>query len=79
MVEEKNNNLDIFVKRMRKLDIEITFISNYPWIYLDTINGKKVTEKLASEHGFVVGLFTLKGGFRFSDTTKLFEQIKNEL
>lgn len=48
-------NLDQFVKRLKKLDINIELMGNYPWIYLEHINGKLVKEKHQSLHGFTIG------------------------
>ena len=48
------NKLEIFQKRLSKIGINIVFWSNYPWVYIDTINGKKVIEKFQAEHGFTV-------------------------
>ena len=47
-------NVEIFYNRLKKIGIEITLFGNYPWIYFDSINGKRVKEKLGSDHGFVV-------------------------
>lgn len=48
-------DLNVFVARMKKLGITLKFSSSIPWVYIDEICGKKVTEKYASEHGFVIG------------------------
>ncbi len=41
---------------------------------METVNGKAVTEKHESEHGFVFAVYQLRGGVRFTD-----EEIINEL
>lgn len=46
--------IQIFVERLSKIGIQVTLFGNYPWVYFDSICGKKVTEKLGSDHGFVV-------------------------
>lgn len=46
--------LDIFVNRLKKIGINITLISNFPLVYINTINNNIVREKFHSEHGFVL-------------------------
>lgn len=47
------NELQKLKNRLSKIGIEIECFGNYPWIYLDKINGKKVIEKTDdSNHGF---------------------------
>ena len=48
-------DLNVFVARMKKLGITMKFSSSLPWVYISEVNGRKVTEKHASEHGFVIG------------------------
>ncbi len=48
-------DLNVFVARMKKLGITMKFAINSPWVYCTEICGKKVTERYASEHGFVIG------------------------
>ena len=48
-------DLNVFVARMKKLGITMKFAVNSPWVYIDEICGKRVGEKHASEHGFVIG------------------------
>jgi len=44
--------LSKLVNRLKKINIEIIMFGNYPWIYLDTVNGNKVKEKFHANHGF---------------------------
>lgn len=48
------NKLEVFHKRLNKIGINTAFWSNYPWVYIDTINNKKVTEKFQAEHGWTI-------------------------
>lgn len=48
------NKLDTFVKRLKKIGIEVKLSGNFPWIYLDEICGKRVTETFQANHGFTV-------------------------
>ena len=54
--------LDDFRRRMQKLGIECEFGGNYPWIYLDKVNGKRVTEKFCANHGFTVAFLPIQPG-----------------
>lgn len=54
------NNFTIFINRLKKIGIDIEVSSNVPWIYLEKINGKKVTEKHNSEYGFIIGYLSMK-------------------
>ena len=54
--------LDDFRRRMTKLGVECKFSGNYPWIYLDEINGKRVTERFCGNHGFTVAFLPIKVG-----------------
>ena len=46
--------LNIFIARMKRLGIDIELMGNYPWIYIYTINGKRVTEQFLANHGFTI-------------------------
>ena len=54
--------LDSFRRRMTKLGIELELVGNYPWIYIEKINGKRVTEKFCGNHGFTVAFLPVKIG-----------------
>lgn len=68
--------LDKLHRRLQKLDIKITCIGNYPWIYLDTVNGNKVTEKFIANHGFTIAMLVGRDGIELTDTKKIFEIIR---
>jgi len=57
---DKYERLNIFISRMKKLDIDVKLTGNYPWIYIDTINGKRVTERFLGNHGFTIAFLPLK-------------------
>ena len=54
--------LDSFRRRMTKLGIELELVGNYPWIYIEKINGKRVTERFCGNHGFTVCFLPIKPG-----------------
>lgn len=75
---EKYRSLIIFVERLRKLNIEIELVSNFPLVYITKINKKSVLENLNSEHGFVIGYFSHKENWEyvFSNLKETFNLIK---
>jgi hypothetical protein len=54
--------LTVFVERMLKLGIEVKLAGNYPWIYLEEINGKRVQKEdyYLGNHGFTIAFIPLK-------------------
>jgi hypothetical protein len=66
------------ISRLKKLGIEITMWSNYPWLYLMTVNSKKVEETYMSEHCFTMGFFPVKrhSEFQFTDLTEIFRILR---
>jgi len=72
--------LDVFRKRMKKLNIDIELISNYPWIYIRSVNGNiiKREDYFEGNHGFTIGFHPIKLDqvFEFTDITKIFELIR---
>ena len=64
-------------RRLLDLDIDITCIGNYPWIYLDKVNGNRVKEKFMAEHGFTIAAVSGPAGkIELTDTKKIFEIIR---
>lgn len=45
-------------KRLSKIGIDIELSGNYPWIYLTKVNGNKVEEIQAANHGFCIAFIT---------------------
>lgn len=68
----------IFLKRMKKIGVELELGCNYPWIYIDTINGKRVTELFRAEHGFTLAFMPIRLGqeLEFTDIKEIFKLIK---
>ena len=74
-----NNPFDPLHKLHRRLlaiNIVTTYIGNYPWVYLDTVNKKRVKEKFMAEHGFTVATVSIGGKIKLTDTKKIFEIIR---
>ena len=72
------DNLERFINRISKLGIEIELDANIPWVYVKTINNKKVTEKSKSEYGFVIGYLPIRNNedFVFSDLNEFIQLIR---
>ena len=73
------NKLNILLERLKKIGINVTVFSNYPWIYIDRINGKRVLEKFRSEHAFTIGYHPIRVGDEVklvNETEKIFEIIR---
>lgn len=74
------SKLDVFRKRMKKLNIEIEMWSNYPWIYIHKINGNvvKPEDYFHGNHGFTVGFHPIRPDqvFDFTDISKIFKLIR---
>lgn len=74
--ETPYEKLDIFIRRLKKLGIEIKIGANIPWIYLDYINGKRVTEIYNANHGFNIAFLNYKDGIVFDNIEATFNLIR---
>jgi hypothetical protein len=72
------DKLTVFVERMKKLNIDIELAGNYPWVYINKINGKRVTEIFEANHGFTVAFLPIRDGqeLRFTDISEIFKLIR---
>jgi len=72
------DKITVFVERLQKLDIEVKLSGNYPWIYIDYINGKRVTEKFQANHGFTIAFTPIKKGqeLKFTDIKEIFKLVR---
>lgn len=63
---------------MQKIGIDVNLISNYPWIYIHTINGKIVTEKFHAKHGFTIAFLPVmqNDNLKFTDIDEIFKLIR---
>jgi hypothetical protein len=70
--------LTTFGNRLKKLGIKVELSMNVPWIYLDKVNGKRVTETLHSEHSFTVAWFpaNIDQKAHFTDLKTIFKIIR---
>jgi len=74
----KLNKITIFIERLKAIGIQVELFGNYPWIYLDKVNGNKVKEKFDSNHGFTLAYLPARMGqeTNFTDITEIFKIIR---
>ena len=72
------SSIDVFVRRLEKIGIDITLIGNVPWIYLNSINGKVVKEKFQGNHGFTIAFYPIRKDqeLQFTDIGEIFKLIR---
>ena len=72
------NKITIFIERMKKVGIDVVLSSNYPWIYIDYINNKRVVETFSGNHGFTLAFIPVRpdGEIEFSDINQIFKLIR---
>jgi hypothetical protein len=75
---EKNNVLDRLVSRLQRIGVEVELTGNYPWIYLNKINGVRVTEKFQGNHGFTVAFLPIRNDqkMEITDIGEVFKIIR---
>jgi len=75
------NVVERFIKRTSKLGIEIKLSANLPWIYIHSINGKRVTERFHAEHGFTAFWYPVKldQDYAFSNRREVFKLVRTYL
>ena len=67
------NVITTLKNRLSKIGIEIELSGNYPWIYLDKVNGNRIKqEDFTANHGFNIAWF----GIRNDDKIKFAEDPK---
>lgn len=57
---EQDNVINRLVSRLKRIGIQVRLVGNYPWIYLDEVNGKRVTEKFCGNHGFTIAFLPIR-------------------
>lgn len=73
--------LEIFKKRLEKIGIEVELVANFPWIYLNKINGDLIKEKYMADHGFTIAFIPISKNkpFHFTDLNTIFKLIRKYL
>lgn len=77
-MNKESNIADRFVRRLKKIGIEVSLCGNFPWIYLTIVNGKYVEEKFHANHGFTAFWYPVGLGekIKFTDRRKVFEKVR---
>ena len=73
------DKLGVFVERLKKIGIDVKLSGNFPWIYLDEINGVRVTDRFEANHGFTVMFLPGRNDSpvsEFTDITEIFKLIR---
>lgn len=74
------DRLGVFIERLKKIGIEVKLSGNFPWVYIDEICGKRVTEKFEANHGFTVMFLPGRNDSppsEFTDIKEIFKLIRN--
>lgn len=73
------DKLDVFVKRLKKIGIDVKLSGNFPWVYIDEICGVKVKEKFQGNHGFTLIFLPARNDSppsEFTDIAEIFKLIR---
>lgn len=77
---EDNNVLDRLRRRLKKIGIEIEMVGNYPWIYIEKVNGNRIQEEdyFRGNHGFTVAFLPIREGqkMELTDIREVFKVIR---
>ena len=72
--------LERLIKRLNKIGIDIELAGNYPWIYLEYVNGNRIKEEdyYYGNHGFTIAFLpiTLDKKMEITDIKKTFKVIR---
>ena len=74
----EKDKITIFVDRIKSLGINIELVGNFPWVYINKINGKRVTETFQANHGFTIAFLPIKNDkeIEFIDIKEIFKLIR---
>lgn len=70
-----------FINRLKKIGIEVELVGNFPWVYLDKVNGIKVKGTYLAEHGFTAFFIPVRA-YRpttITDITIVFNKIRETI
>lgn len=74
------NEVDVFIRRMKRIGIELELVGSVPWIYLNKVNGNKVRpEDYNANHGYTIAWCPVRLDQRIhldSDIKRTFEIIR---
>jgi hypothetical protein len=74
----EKDKITVFVDRMNRIGIDVKLAGNFPWIYINSINGKRVTETFQANHGFTIAFLPVRNDkeIEFTDITETFKLIR---
>lgn len=70
-----------FVNRLAKIGIKVELVGNFPWVYLDKVNGKKVKGSFRGNHGFTAFFSAVRRGEpdKITSIPDVFKKIRETL
>ena len=77
--KKTGDKIKVFVERLKKIGIDVKLSGNFPWVYIDEICGKRVTEKFDGNHGFTIIFLPVRNDSppsEFTDIKEIFKLIR---
>ena len=77
--KKTGDKIKVFLKRLKKIGIDVKLSGNFPWVYITEINGIRVTEKFDGNHGFTLIFLPVRNDSppsEFTDIKKIFQLIR---
>ena len=77
--KKTGDKINVFVERLKKIGIDVKLSGNYPWVYINEICGKRVTEKFDGNHGFTIIFLPVRNDSppsEFTDIKEIFKLIR---
>jgi hypothetical protein len=76
----EDNVINRLVPRLKKIGINVELVGNYPWIYLEKVNGNRIKKDdfYCGNHGFTIAFYPIRVGqtMELTDIRKVFEIIR---
>lgn len=74
----EKDKITLFVDRLKKIGVDVELTVNYPWVYLESINGQRIVERLHAEHGFTIAFLPIRANqeIKFTDLKEIFQLIR---
>jgi len=76
----ESNVLNRLVPRLKKIGIDIEMSGNFPWIYLEKVNGNRIKNEdyYLGNHGFTIAFYPIRKDqvMELTDIPKVFEIIR---
>jgi hypothetical protein len=76
----EDNVINRLVPRLKKIGVNVELVGNYPWIYLEKVNGNRVKREdfFLGNHGFTIAFLPIRKDqkMELTDIKKVFEIIR---